>query len=46
MLHQIQSAINPEISLKKTIAQWHEICEGLAENDRQRKPQMTHYSFP
>ena len=40
-LHQVQHAINPDISLKKTIADWQEISKNLAENTRKRKPQMS-----
>jgi hypothetical protein len=46
MLHQVQNAINPDISLIKTIGNWQEICKELAENNRQRLPQMVGYNFP
>lgn len=45
MLHQIQNAINPEISLIKTINSWQEISSELAENNRQRLSQISRYSF-
>ncbi len=45
MLHQVQNAIQPDVSLRKTVDHWQEICRDLAENNRQRKPQMTNYKF-
>jgi hypothetical protein len=44
MFHQIQYAINPHISLKKTIGNWQEIRKSLAENNRRRKLQMSKLS--
>lgn len=41
MLHQVQSAANPKISLKTTLNEWHKIRRSLAENRRKRQPQMT-----
>jgi hypothetical protein len=43
MLHQIQKAINPHISLNETLNSWHEVCEGVAENNRKRRPQMSNF---
>jgi hypothetical protein len=44
MFHQVQYAINPRISLNQTMSNWQEIREGLAENNRKRKPQMTAFN--
>lgn len=45
MLHQVQSAINSDISLKETLNGRHKICKNLSENDRQRKSQLYHFNF-
>jgi len=45
MLHQIQQAINPVVSLEKVIQQWGEISVALAESSRRRKPQLAKYTF-
>ena len=39
-LHQVQEAIEPRLSLRKTIEQWHVIANDLAEKNRKRKPQV------
>ena len=45
MLHQIQQAIDPVISLKEVLNGWGEISRALAENSRRRKPQLSNYTF-
>jgi hypothetical protein len=40
MLHQVQQAIEPRISLSHVFEAWREIKENLAENIRKRKLQM------
>jgi hypothetical protein len=45
MFHQVQHAINPCISLIQTISDWQTIREGLAENNRKRKPQVSNFKF-
>jgi hypothetical protein len=45
MLHQVQQAVNPFISLKTSIENWDKISAGLAENHRQRKSQVSRYTF-
>jgi hypothetical protein len=38
-LHQIQSAIEPHLSLRQTLLTWNEIARALAEPPRCRLPQ-------
>jgi hypothetical protein len=40
MLHQVQQATEPKMSLNNVISQWDEIRKNLAECNRQRKPQI------
>ena len=40
MAHQVQQAVEPELSLKNTFNQWGKIGRSLAEASRKRKPQM------
>ena len=40
MLHQIQQAVEPKISLNKVMNSWEEISKNLAENSRKRKLQV------
>jgi hypothetical protein len=44
-LHQVQEAIEPKLSLKKIIEQWHVIANDLAERTRKRKPQVNSFQF-
>jgi hypothetical protein len=44
-LHQIQEAIEPKLSLRKTIEQWQVIANDLAEKKRKRKPQVVNIQF-
>lgn len=45
VLHQIQQAIDPVISLKKILNGWNKISGALGENSRLRKPQLCNYKF-
>ena len=40
MLHQIQQAVEPKISINNVISQWDSIRKNLAENPRKRKLQI------
>lgn len=44
-LHQLQQAVDPAISLKKVLHGWGDISNALAESSRQRKPQISKYTF-
>ncbi len=41
MSHQVQSAIDKNISLEYVMNNWHEISSMLGERKRKRMPQMT-----
>lgn len=43
MLHQLQQAVEPRITLEDTMKQWDKICSLLSENIRKRRPQMKNY---
>ena len=40
VLHQVQSAIEPKLSLEKVLSEWNSFSKALAENSRKRRPQM------
>jgi len=40
MLHQIQRALEPDISLKTTIDNWNKIASWMADPPRKRRRQM------
>jgi hypothetical protein len=40
MLHLVQAAVNPPLSLREAIAHWDEISWFLREAPRKRQPQM------
>ena len=40
MLHQLQQAIEPKITLNRVVECWDGICSKLAEASRKRRPQM------
>ncbi len=42
-LHQIQRAVEPELSLKEMINDWHNISQDLAERSRDRELQQEKY---
>ena len=46
MLHQVQTAIIPEIPLSKVMNEWGEICSKLGENNRCRRPQINFFKNP
>jgi len=39
-LHQIQQAIEPQLSLQQTFSKWNQIARALAEELRNRLPQL------
>jgi hypothetical protein len=39
MLHQLQQAVEPKIGLEQSINYWGDICSGLSEAVRKRRPQ-------
>lgn len=43
VLHQIQEAIEPTLSLSAVILQWNEIAGALAERSRKRQPQVSNF---
>ena len=43
MLNQVKRAIEPSLSLSKTLSQWNAISEQLADPPRKRKPQLASY---
>jgi hypothetical protein len=43
MMHQVQQAIEPQISLDKVISKWTEIRKKLSESTRKRKQQMENF---
>lgn len=45
MLHQIQEAIEPAISLNKVLQHWQLLAKDLAERSRSRRPQITSFEF-
>lgn len=45
MLHMIQQAIEPNLSLKKVISGWNELSSALAESSRMRRLQVSRYTF-
>lgn len=45
MLHEIQQAIEPIISLNKVLQHWKALAKDLAERSRTRRPQITQYEF-
>lgn len=44
-LHQVQSAIEPSVSLKKVIDSWSTIRGSLKEANRKRTSQLSKYTF-
>ena len=44
-LHLIKQAVNTRLSLLKCITDWKDIANSLAENPRQRRPQIEKLSF-
>jgi len=42
-LHQIQRAVEPNLSLKEVINDWNSISIGLAEGKRSRKSQISSF---
>jgi hypothetical protein len=40
MLHQVQQATEPRITLNNAISRWDEIRRNLAECNRKRRPQI------
>ncbi len=44
VLHQIQEAIEPTLSLSTVISQWGEIAGALAERSRKRQPQVPDFN--
>jgi hypothetical protein len=45
-LHLLQQAVDPVLSLKEVLQGWRDISKALAESSRQRKPQLSKYTFP
>ena len=45
MLHQVQQAIQPTVSLSDTVGNWQAICESLAERSRKRRPQLAKFNL-
>lgn len=45
VLHQIQAAIEPTLSLREIIEQWKVIAHDLAEGSRKRQPQVSNFRF-
>ena len=43
MFHQVQQAIDPNLSLKSVLENWYCIQKDLAEEPRQRMPQLDSY---
>jgi hypothetical protein len=44
MLHLLQSAVNPDLSLAECVRNWHPISRQLREATRQRKYQVSELS--
>ena len=45
VLHQVQQAIDPIVSLRAILSSWGGISKALVENSRKRKPQLANYKF-
>jgi hypothetical protein len=46
MLHQLQQAIEPKLTLNQVIEHWNKIRSGLSEASRKRRPQMESSKIP
>jgi hypothetical protein len=44
-LHQVQQAIEPQVPLQQVLSSWNQIAQALAENSRDRSPQVMNSSL-